>query len=174
MHPRSEGVSGFDAFFEIHPLSQFHPNEVTDYLPWLKDLKKPVYVFHDLGVESQVLYPKQRLEEQHGSAFLTSTIAWMLALAIDQSPAEIGIWGVDMANDTEYAHQKTGCLHFIALARLANINVVLPSGSELLNVPAVYPDRYATKTALTLTKKIDAANADGGQQGSLIRQRRQR
>ena len=157
--PRSDGVPGFDAFFEIHWSNQFYPSERDQFLPWLRSCGKPVYVFDDLDIPSQVFYPKKQLEAQHGTAFFTSTIAWMLALAIDQRPAKIGIWGVDMADDTEYAYQKQGCLHFIALARLLGIDVELPSGSELLKVPAPYPDRYATAAARTLRDKRDQLEA---------------
>ena len=151
--PRSKDVPGFDVFFEIHWNNQFYPSERETFLPWLRECGKPVYVFDDLEIPSQVFYPKKRLEEEHGSNFFSSTIAWMLALAIDERPAKIGIWGVDMADETEYAHQKQGCLHFIALARLLGIDVELPSGSELLRIPAAYPDRYATVAAQTLLKK---------------------
>ena len=150
MAPRSEGVPGFDKFFEIHWGNQFYQSEHDVFLPWLRECGKPVYVFEDLEIPTQVIYPKKRMEDQHGVAFFTSTIAWMLALAIDERPAEIGIWGVDMAGDSEYGGQKFGCLHFIALARLLGINVVIPKASELLKAPAPYPDRYATEAAITI------------------------
>lgn len=160
LHPRSETTGGFDRFFEVHPLSQFAPCEVTDFIPWMAKCGKPVHVFHDLGLPNQVFCEKEKIEAQHGSAFLTSTIAWMLAIAIEERPAQIGIWGVDMADGTEYAYQKQGCLHFIALARLLGIDIVLPSESELRHVPAAYPDRYATDIAIRLTKKIEKTRAE--------------
>src|SRR5882724_12802375 len=92
LHPRSDGVGGFDQFFEIHHLAQFAPSEVTEFIPWMGKCGKPVHVFHDLGIPNQVFYPREKIEAQHGPAFLTSTIAWMLALAIDERPAKIGIW----------------------------------------------------------------------------------
>jgi hypothetical protein len=150
MTPRSEGIPGFDKFFEIHWDNQFYDSERETFLPWLRECGKPVYVFEDLEIPTQVIYPKKRMEDQHGRAFFTSTIAWMLALAIDERPAQIGIWGVDMAGDSEYGGQKFGCLHFIALARLLGIEVVIPKASELLKVSAPYPDRYATEAAITL------------------------
>lgn len=155
--PRSEGVPGFDRFFEIHWNSQFYQSERDVFLPWLRECGKPVYVFDDLQIPTQVFYPKKQMEDMHTKAFFTSQIAWMLALAIEERPAQIGIWGVEMAE--EYSEQKQGCLHFIALARLLGIDVVLPSGSELSKYPAPYPDRYATETALTLLKKREQIDA---------------
>lgn len=159
MVPRSEGVGGFDKFFEIHWANQFYDSEREHFLPWLRECGKPVYVFEDLEIPTQIIYPKQRMEEQHGTAFFTSTIAWMLALAIDERPAEIGIWGVDMAGDSEYGGQKYGCLHFMALARLLGINVVIPQASELLKVPAPYPDRYATEAAIEIRNRREAIDS---------------
>jgi hypothetical protein len=159
--PRSDGVPGFDRFFEIHRENQFYPSEREVFLPWLRECGKPVYVFDDLKISTQVFYPKKEMEAKHGIAFFTSQISWMLALAIEEMPAKIGIWGVDMAE--EYSEQKNGCLHFIALARLLGISIELPSDSELLKVPLPYPDRYATGTATTLLKKreqIEAGLAD--------------
>lgn len=160
MVPRSEDVAGFDSFFEIHWKDQFHPGEKEHFIPWLAECGKPVWVFDDLGIPTQVMYPREQMLAQHGAAFFTSTIAWMLALAIEQRPPQIGIWGVDMADDTEYSHQKQGCLHFISLARLVGIDVVLPPASELLVVPKPYPDRYRTEQAKTLQRKLDQALAD--------------
>lgn len=161
LNPRGDdGAHGFDRFFEIHWREQFCPQEKANFLPWLGQCGKPVYTFDELGLANQVLYPRAAIEAQHGSAFLTSTIAWMLALAIDHRPDAIGIWGVDMADDTEYAHQKAGCLHFIALARLFGINIHIPAASELHRVPAPYPDRYAGETARVLRSHLDQAETD--------------
>lgn len=154
--PRSEGVPGFDKFFEIHWDRQLYQSERDVFLPWLRECGKPVYVFEDLKIPTQVIYPKKRLEDQHGTAFFTSQVAWMLALAIDERPAQIGIWGVDMSDDSEYGAQKYGCLHFMALARLLGIDLVLPKESELLKVPAPYPDRYATDTAIALRNERES------------------
>lgn len=156
--PRSEGVPGFDRFFEIHWENQFYQSERDIFLPWLRECGKPVYVFEDLQIPTQVIYPKKQMEDLHTKAFFTSQISWMLALAIEERPATIGIWGVDMAD--EYSEQKQGCLHFIALARLLGINIELPSDSLLLKIPLPYPDRYATKEAMTLLKKREKLEAE--------------
>jgi hypothetical protein len=155
--PRSKDTPGFDRFFEIHWKNQFYPSEHETFLPWLRECGKPVYVFEDLGIPTQVMYPKKEMEALHGVAFFTSQIAWMLALAIEERPARIGIWGVDM--EEEYSEQKQGCLHFMALARLLGIDIELPSDSLLAKVPLPYPDRYATKEAMTLLKKREQIEA---------------
>ena len=41
----------------------------------------------------------------------------MLAMAIEQKPEAIGIWGVDMSADEEYSHQRPGCHYFIQRAQ---------------------------------------------------------
>ena len=72
----------------------------------------------------------------------------MLAMAIDQiiterennekigithdMPDAIGLFGVDMAADEEYGYQRAGCQHFVSLAHLLDIQIIVPPESDLL------------------------------------------
>ena len=47
----------------------------------------------------------------------------MMALAIFEGVSELGVWGVDMAAEGEYAEQKAGCKYFEYLARERGIKV---------------------------------------------------
>lgn len=109
-------------------------------------------------------FPWQVLVRKYGHYFFTSSIAWMLATAIEtilqgrrlrekaisgeiQCPpgvdlkalAEeqdvIGLWGVDMAATEEYGYQRAGCQFFLSLADKMGIEYVLPFESDLM-VPA--------------------------------------
>ena len=59
----------------------------------------------------------------------------MFALAIDQKPTHIGMWGVDMSATEEYGYQRAGCHYFIQKAREAGIEIVVPLESDLLAAP---------------------------------------
>jgi hypothetical protein len=50
----------------------------------------------------------------------------------------IGLWGVDMAANSEYAWQRPGCQHFIGLAVKLGIQVILPPESDLMQPPTLY------------------------------------
>ncbi len=70
--------------------------------------------------------------------FFTSSAAWLIAEAIDEGATTIGMWGINMAADTEYAHQKPACTYLLGYARGLGIEIVLPSTSELLTASHQY------------------------------------
>ncbi len=92
-------------------------------------------------------YPAERITARFGTYFMTSTFAWMMALAIDEMcpqgdkwvPGEIGIWGVEMEYGTEYRQQRAGFRHFIDLARILGIKVTQLASSGLAYEPVPYP-----------------------------------
>lgn len=80
---------------------------------------------------------------------LTSTVALEMALAmyeIDQARAElrsqggdkIGLWGVEMASETEYYMQKPGVRQLMQWARQMDIEVITPLGCNLLTIGPIY------------------------------------
>lgn len=162
-------VRRFDRWFELHDVDWLgrHP-ELTDHLAWLGRETRPVYVLReDPAIPSATPFDDRALLEAHGPGFLTSTTAWMLALALHEGAGEIGVWGVDMAGDAEYAHQKPGCLHFLALARLQGIAVTIAAGSDLARVPLAYPfnleDPLAAKVRARRTqyqKQLEATESN--------------
>ena len=90
-----------------------------------------------------------RIEEKFSSYFLTSSLALMMALAIDEIEQDravrktetddvIGLWGVDMASKDEYILQRSGGHYFIQEAKRRGIKVTLPKESDLLQPPALY------------------------------------
>ena len=63
--------------------------------------------------------------------FCTSSLFWMMAMAIERGATKIGLWGVDMAANEEYEGQRTG-IHFLTyLARSLGIEVGVPMESDL-------------------------------------------
>ena len=88
---------------------------------------------------------KEAMEKKYGRFFFTSSIAWMMAHAIDiidaagNPPAsKIGLWGVDMAANEEYEGQRAG-LHFFAhLAEKRGIEVGVPHTSDLFTPRFAY------------------------------------
>ena len=107
-------VTRADRWFELHRLAGEPPAFQEG---WRKDIKKfsgdielvMLYPEPDLGPRVTA-YPYQRIVDRFGTYFMTSSFAWMMALAIDEMrpsggkpvDGEIGIWGVDMEYGTEY------------------------------------------------------------------------
>lgn len=123
-------------WFEIHRWGQ---DWLTDsYRQFIAKVPK-VYMIEPVAeVPNSVAYPLDEVLSEFGRHFLSSTPAVMMALAIKQQPEEIGIWGIDLAADGEYAGQKPGMLHFIEIARSRGIRITVPAESDLLRPAPLY------------------------------------
>jgi hypothetical protein len=108
---------------------------------WLSELTVPVYMLqkeHDIPYS--VAFPMQEVADKlgktcHGTAYLESSIAYMMALAILEMKAgdRIGIWGCDLATGGEYAYQRPNMEYLIGLARGKGIGVYVPPQNALLS-----------------------------------------
>jgi hypothetical protein len=56
----------------------------------------------------------------------------MMAMAIEQKPEAIGVWGVDMSAAEEYGYQRAGMHYFMQKAKEAGIKLMVPAQSDLL------------------------------------------
>ena len=67
-----------------------------------------------------------------GEPYLTSSIAYELALAIHEGFAEIHLYGVDLTTEGEYAWQKPGVEFLMGVAAGRGITVVVPDNCPML------------------------------------------
>ncbi len=142
---RGEHMTRADRWFEIHRLDGLRDG--PDWRPllrkWAKDCELVMFWPEPLGPKV-MQYPVERIKNRFGTYFMTSSFAWMLALAIDEHTNgkpidEIGLWGVDMEYGTEYREQRAGVRHFIALAREVGIKTTMLVNGGLLYEPVPYP-----------------------------------
>ncbi len=90
-------------------------------------------------IPPSVAYPKEELEKAFPDGqYQTSSISWMIALAMLEKFEEIHVYGVDMAQDTEWAEQRPACEYWIGLARGMGIKVYVPPTSDLLKAIGQY------------------------------------
>lgn len=131
---------------------------------WLSAQTKPVYLqAPDARTPNATAYPLETMKAKYGDWFFTSTIALMLALAIEQEPEEIGLWGVDMAHATEYAYQKPGCRFFLQVARMRGIRVTMPAECEVATPGRVYgyePDSWLRMKAAARMDELQGRVAE--------------
>ena len=142
-----------DAFFEIHAIDTTlkeklynvqHPGQTMTFVEYCK--KHPRIYMQEKRPEypGSVEYPKDEMFKKFGPYFWTSSLSYMLALAIHQKPDAIGLWGVDMSAGEEYVHQRPGCQYFIQEAERAGIDIVVPYGSDILFPHPPYGYREAS------------------------------
>ena len=124
---------------------------------WLAQQRSfPIYMQQrEPDIPMSVAFPWQEIMQEFGDYF-TNSISWEIALAIYEGFEVIHIYGVDMAQDDEYAHQRPSCEYFIGLARGRGIKVYIPAKSDLLKTVALYPLEDIAK----FKTKIDGRRAE--------------
>lgn len=146
-----------DVWFEPHrwlptPPGQFgkagtRPWFSPEFHEFLAQHKGPVFMSKaEPLIPSSVRIPYEYLIEKYGPYFFTSTVAYMLVMAIEVLAPRVaagekvmlGLFGVDMAAGEEWAYQRPGCQHFVGLAMAMGINVLLPEESDLMRPPTMY------------------------------------
>lgn len=141
----------FTKFFELHRWEPGAPWFSPEYCQFLRDFKGPVIVGGVIPeIKNAILYPIDRIERKFSSYFLSSSLALMVAMAIDEIETErekpghdasedvIGLWGVDMAATEEWGYQKPGCQFFVLEALRRGIGIYLPPESDLMRPAPVY------------------------------------
>ena len=141
-----------DREFDIH--AKFEDGNVagTDHPRWLQQFPGPIYMVDPpADIPTGVRYPIERMIAKFGDYF-TSTVAAMMALAIDEIDGQvasagpfadlaalqvaygeyqIGIFGIDLVVGTEYFHQKACVEYYIGQACGRGIVIYLPPETAL-------------------------------------------
>jgi len=113
----------------------------------------------------------QKLLEKYGPHF-SSSVAWLIAQAIEEKPDTIGLWGVNMQHDTEYGHQKPACCFFMGWARGMGIDIQLPESCELLSVAYQYGlENEPRSLAVMSQKRTELENGMANAEHHLLQQR---
>lgn len=113
--------------FEIHDILI---NQSPDYPQWLVNQNIPMIVSDKFPVKAD--HVKTFPQECNVLKKLTSTPAYMMALAIYEGATEIGIYGVEMGVDNhEYFKQRSGMYSWIGYALGKGIKVTIPEESSL-------------------------------------------
>lgn len=146
-----------DVWFEPHRWQPTLPGQfgAPGTKPWfspefhqfLRTHKGPVFMSQvEPTIPTSVRIPFEQLDAKYGPYHWTSTVAYMVAMAIETlapralagEQVAIGLWGVDMAATEEWAYQRPALQHFLGLATSIGINVALPQESDLMRPPTKY------------------------------------
>ena len=166
-----------DAWFELHrwepPIlgvaDQQKPWFSPEYCGWLAQ-RQLVWMRDEVKeIPGSKAFPYEDLVNKYGNFFFTSSVAWMLAMAIEaiQNDREarkdseqqdtqndaIGLWGVDMAANEEYADQRPGCQFFVQLAASLGIEIVVPPESDLMAPALLYAIDESSHMMIKITER---------------------
>lgn len=163
-----------DAWFELHrwepPVignpAQQKPWFSPEYVAWMGK-QRLVWMFAKVPeIPGSEPFPTEELCRKFGNFFMTSSISWMMAMAIDQilleretrtaAPGDfdsIALYGVDMAASEEYGYQRAGCQYFIQMCINLGIVVQIPPESDLLRPMPMYGIWESSHFAIKMTKR---------------------
>jgi len=137
--PGTYHMPNIDRFFELHRWEPGVPWFSPEYVSFLENFQGQVVMTSQVPtVKNCTLLDHEHLVSKYGPYFFTSSIAWMIAMAIEEGADKIGLFGVDMANATEYKDQRLGCQYFCSLAKSMGIEVGVPPESDLLRPAPLY------------------------------------
>lgn len=130
----------FDAWFEVHATL----SDATRAYPYLKYLETlPLVWMRDKTAMPYIKgarpYPEEEMKAIFGAHPFTSSIAYMMAMAIVECEREgidkLGLFGIMQASPNEYTYQRPGIQALIWEARKRDIDVYAPDISRLFEPP---------------------------------------
>ena len=119
-------VHRVDMFFEMHKRESF-----LDKIAGLSKCGVPVIMQKkEADIPTSEAYPVEEVARSLGEEF-SSSIAYMLALAIYRGYEEIRIYGVYLMHETEYLSQRPGFKYYLGIARARGIKVWAEENTHL-------------------------------------------
>ena len=130
----------FDAWFEVHiPIADKTRNysylKYLETIPlvWMRDQEA---IRHFPGAK---LYPEKEIKDEFGPFTFTSSIAFMLAMAIKDCEKhnipQVGLFGIMQASANEYTYQRPGIQNLLWTAAKRGLKVLAPKESRLFEPP---------------------------------------
>lgn len=135
--------------FEMHPRSLLEKPEslrAPDYFKTLAEFPQPIYTQeHWDDVPASIAFPLDDVRQTVFKGFprarwstqvdwYNSSPAYMLALAIHEGAETIGLFGIDVRDDSEFAYESPCLEYLIGLAVGKGIEVVIPEGPTALGM----------------------------------------
>ena len=137
-----ETTHKIDRYFEVHDREWLMHRSMKRgaywrYLDFLQHFDGPIYMMGTMkgSIPKALDYPIDEVIEEFGRYF-TSSVAYMLAVAIMEKPNQIKLYGVDFMTDMEvYTHQRSALEYLIGHAKGRGIDVWVPDASPILKAP---------------------------------------
>lgn len=160
-------IPRWDRWFELHDadtlgvtVRDLSEGEQKRHLEWLsREHGKPIYMQPQFvgRFPNAVAYPLDEMIAAFGKYF-TSSIGYMLALAISEGFGWIGLYGVDLASDVEYPHQRPNTEYLVGIARGRGIHVEIAPGGAINKSSYLYgyeKEPAANPLVAKIQKRLD-------------------
>ena len=140
----------WDRWFQMHEKKYFtrnhkiqHAHGIVQHYPWLQEKHdKPIYMQHVYeDVPDSVEYPlAQVIEKFFGKArkgekkfkYFTSTMPFMIALALYEGFERIEIYGMEMSGPDEYVEQRPCGEFWLGVLLGMGVELYLPPNNQML------------------------------------------
>lgn len=156
-------IPRYDRWFEMHTLDIVKAGSHSSIIDFFRSAGDKLYAGHvNDEIPEAKIYPVEIVSNYRG--YMTSSIAYMIAMAIEEGATEIGIWGIDMTGDGEYIHQRPACEYLLGLAEGKGIKITLSAGCPLLQTQRLYALEFSalsneiSQTVNDIDRAIEAAN----------------
>lgn len=145
-----------DRWYDLHPIDRMYfrpPNDRPvsagdvpagffvrphNHLAFLRRQAIPVYVQDAaaLGSPSARTFPREACEQLFPQ--YCSSPAWMVAHALVEGVTELHVYGIHLATEWEYIHQRPNFESLLTLAASRGVKIVLPRGCPLMRASHAY------------------------------------
>lgn len=127
-----------------------------DHLEFLKNCGIPVYMQEkNADIPTSVRYPLGEIASKFRPYF-TSTIPYMIALALHEDVDEIGLLGIYLTSTQEYSAHRPCVEYWLGVAKGMGVRVVLPDDCDLTRAPLYTYSETATPTGGLMLKSVEA------------------
>lgn len=129
-------------WFQIHHRHSYDACVTRDHShhEWLaKQTKFPIYMQRkEPDIPMSIKFPVIEILQKFRRYF-TNSISWEIAVAILEGFKEVHLYGIDMAQDSEYAFERPSVEYFLGYLEGTGAKLVLPDKCDLCKSMWLYP-----------------------------------
>jgi hypothetical protein len=165
-------------WYELHNIERKLRKD-ADYWGWLQQEHDfPIYLTKtDDRIPSGRQFPFDAIRDKYRTYFC-SQVDLMIAHALLEDAAEVRLYGIDMAQNSEYAHQRKSAEYWLGFCEGHGVKIEVPATSPLLKSRGVYGiddavDEFAALFAARdkeLNEKLAAKQAEAQQASAIAMQ----
>lgn len=138
-HRMFKQVPRFSRYFDLHIPYKNYYKSFPEYAEFLKNNQETLYIMEKYSELPEAnIFQWRNLIEKFRCSYFTSSMAWLIANAINEGYEDVSLFGVDLLLESEYIKQKP-CIEFwLGVAIGKGIKVSVQDSSNLLKPQSLY------------------------------------